>query len=339
MKKDVTIYDIAKALGISTSTVSRALSNSYNISNKTKTRVFACANRLGYRHNPFASNLRKGSTNTIGVIVHRLDSMFVSSLLSGTESTAASRGYNLLIVQSFEDVDREIANAKMMLEKRVDGLMVAVARNSESIEHFKPFFNFNIPVAFLDRIAPEPNLPTYTIDNYAAARKMAEHLAQQGCKNIIHATIDSCNLVYKDRIRGFDDALNSLGIEHQTIYIDNIDFESGKNLAIEMYHNKTLPDGIFFSNDMSATGFIIGLQEMGVNVPNDIAVAGFNNDISSRIVNPSLTTINYPASDLGSIAVNHIIDHIRGINDLNVTEQVVLKSDLIIRDSTIRKTI
>ncbi len=336
-KGEVTIYDIAKKLGVSASTVSRALSNNTNINSETRQRVMQCAEELGYRLNPFASNLRKGSTNTIGVIVHRLDSLFVSTFLSGAEKAAAARNYQLIIVQSFEDMDKEIANAKTMLEKRVDGLMVAIAKNSTSTSHFKPFIKHEIPLVFFDRISQVSDCATFAIDNYAAAFKMAQHLAEQGCSNIVHATIESTNTIYKERMRGFNEALEQAGIRHRVVYMNNIDFESGKELATNILKQEDQPDGIFFSNDMSATGFIIGAQELGLNVPNDIAVAGFNNDIASRIVKPSLTTINYPANDLGTIATNYIIDHLQGINNLNVTNQVVLKSDLIVRESSLRQ--
>lgn len=336
-RTEITIYDIAKQLGISASTVSRALNNNPNINAKTRQRVAECAEELGYRINPFAANLRKQSTSTIGVIVHRLDSLFISSFLSGAEKAAAARGYNLIIVQSFENVDKEIANVKTMLEKRVDGLLVAVAKNSSTVAHFKPFIDHNIPLVFFDRISTELDCATFAIDNYSAAARMAQHLAEQGCKSIIHATIESTNMVYKERIRGFNDALDRLKIKHKALFMPNIDFESGKNLALQLHHQKQMPDGIFFSNDMSATGFIMGAQELGLNVPNDIAVAGFNNDITSRIVKPSLTTINYPANELGTIATNHIIDHLQGVNNLYVTNQVVLKSDLIVRESSLRR--
>ena len=335
-KSEITIYDIAKELGISASTVSRALNNSNSVSPKTRQEVADCAERLGYRNNPFAANLRKGSTNTIGVIVHRLDSLFISSFLSGAEKAAASRGYQLIIVQSFEDADKEVANAKTMLEKRVDGLLVATAKNSTSVAHFKPFNNFGIPLVFFDRVNPNLDCASFAIDNYSAACKVATHLAEQGCRNIIHATIDSTSMVYRERERGFNETLTRLNIRHRTLLMPNIDFDSGKDLANQLKASGDMPDGAFFSNDMSATGFIAGVQELGLNVPDDVAVVGFNNDITSRIVRPNLTTINYPANELGTMATNHIIDHLQGINNLYVTNQVVLKSDLIVRESSKR---
>lgn len=335
--KNVTIYDIAKELGISASTVSRALNNINVTNDATRQKVIECAEKLGYRNNPFATSLRKQSTNTIGVIVHKLDSLFVSSFLSGAEKSASARGYQLIIVQSFEDVNKEKTNAKTMLEKRVDGLMVAVAKNSDSVAHFKPFVNFGIPLVFFDRISTELDCVGFSIDNHSASFRMAQHLAEQGCKDIVHATIESTNMVYRERERGFNDALEKLGIKHRTVYMPDIDFESGKNLAHQLKDEGLMPDGIFFSNDMSATGFISGAQELGLDVPNDVAVAGFNNDITSRIVTPTLTTIDYPANELGSLTTNYIIDHLQGVNNLNVTNQVVLKSELIIRNSTRKK--
>jgi LacI family transcriptional regulator len=336
IKDEVTIYDIARELGLSASTVSRALSGNKGTNPGTRQKVFECAERLGYRANLFASNLRKGDTKTIGVIVHRLDSLFVSAFLAGAEKTASQKGYNLLIAQSFEDVEKEISNTQMMLDKRLDGLMVAVAKNSSDVKHFKPFQNFGIPLVFFDRINSNLDAPSFIIDNFTAASKVVDHLVGQGCKSIAHVTIPSSNFVYTERIRGFETAANQKEIKNQVIFIDTLDFESGQNLAGQVIKNGNLPDGFFFANDISAIGFIVGLQELGILIPQQVAVVGFNNDISCKIVKPNLSTINYPAFELGTMVANHLIEHILGNSNINMANQILLKSELIIRESSHR---
>src|SRR6476620_5298556 len=150
--KEVTIYDIAAKLKISSATVSRALKDDPVVNKKTRKRIFDAADEMGYRLNPFARNLRNQRTNTIGVILPRLNSYFMSSVISGIEQVANSEGYNIIISQSAEQGDREIANAKTMFNNRVDGLLVSLAYDTKDITHFEPFFKRNIPLIFFDRV-------------------------------------------------------------------------------------------------------------------------------------------------------------------------------------------
>ncbi len=338
IKEEVTIYDIARELGISASTVSRALSGAKGINDQTRKKVRQRAEEMGYRLNSFAANLRSGNSRTIGVIVHRLDSPFVATFLAGAEKSASQKGYNLLIAQSFEDVDKEIANTHMMLDKRVDGLMVALAKNSNDTRHFRPFINYNIPLVFFDRIDPQIETPCFVIDNYQAAVKTTAHLIEQQCKNILHVTVNSDNYVYAERIRGFSSTAGEAGVKSDVLKLKVLDFNSGRELAVQMTRLNQLPDGVFFANDISAVGFITGLNEQNIPVPRQVAVAGFNNDISSLVVNPNLTTIDYPAFEMGTMVANHLIEHILGNTNLNMTNQIVLKSELIVRASTLRLT-
>ena len=334
--KKVTIYDIAGKLNLSASTVSRALNGNKGINGVTRQKILDCAEEIGYRANLFASNLRKGDTKTIGVIVHRLDSFFVSTFLAGAEKTASQKGYNLLIAQSFEDVRKEVANTQTMLDKQVDGLMVAVAKNSMDIRHFKPFLNFGIPLVFFDRINTNFDAPSFVIDNFLAASKAVEHLVEQKCKSVVHVTIDSSNSVYTERIRGFEQTAKQLGIAHRIVYVDSLEFEYGRLLANKMVDSNDMPDGVFLANDITAVGFMSALQNLGVSIPDRVAVVGFNNDIFSRIIKPNLTTVNYPAFELGTMVTNHLIEHILGNSNLNAADQIVLKSELVIRDSSLR---
>ncbi len=334
--RKTTIYDIATKLNLSASTVSRALSGAKGVNGETRQKVFDCAEGLGYRVNLFASNLRKGDTRTLGVIVPRLDSFFISTVLAGAERVASQKGYNLLIAQSFEDVTREIANTRTMLDKRVDGLMVAVAKNSKDVKHFMPFLNLGIPLVFFDRVNTNLDTPSFVIDNHLAASRVVEHLVEQGCQSVVHVTIDSMNSVYTERIRGFEETAEHLNIDHRVIFVDSLDFDNGQDLAIRLLDSNNLPDGIFFANDITATGFITSLQDIRIPIPDQVAVVGFNNDISSRIIKPNLTSVNYPAHELGTMVANHLIEHILGHSNLNITNQIVLKAELIARDSSLR---
>jgi len=330
---EVTIYDIAKKLGISASTVSRALAGNKLIKKATVDRVRQCAEELGYRSNPFASNLRRGATNTIGVVVHRLDSPFVSSFLMGAEQTANAKGYNLMILQSFEDVEKEKANLKTLLDKRVDGIIAAITRNTNNVDHFKNVQSFNIPLVLFDRVSEKIDCQKVVINNYAAAAEVAQHLISQGCHNIVNATINTPISTYTERTKGFSDTLKKSKIQLRTIYMDNLDFESGQKLATELKQN--MPDGVFCPNDISACGLIVGLQQIGIKVPEDVAVIGFNNSNVSQVITPNLTTIEYPAYELGVTAANSLLEAIslKGSNIINRT--ITLQHKLIIRKSSI----
>lgn len=331
---EVTIYDIAEKLGISASTVSRALAGNQLIKKATIDRVRQCAEELGYRSNPFASNLRRGATNTIGVVVHRLDSPFVSSFLMGAEQTANAKGYNLLILQSFEDIEKEKANLKTLLDKRVDGIIAAITKNTSNVDHFKNAQSFNIPLVLFDRVSENINCQKVVIDNYAAAAQVAQHLVAQGCRNIINATINTSISTYTERTKGFSDTLKKAKINCRTIYLENLDFESGQQLANDLKQN--LPDGVFCPNDISACGLIVGLQRAGIKVPQDVAVVGFNNNNVSQVITPNLTTIEYPAYELGVTAANSLFEAISQKENDQMNRTITLEHKLIIRESSIR---
>src|SRR5690554_2062724 len=188
MDKEVTIYDLAKDLGISPTTVSRALNNHPAVKGQTKERIILAAKTMGYRSNIFASNLRSKRTNNIGVIVPRLNSPFQSSAIAGMEKVANESGYNLVISQSLETVEKEIANAKTLYNSRVDGLLVSLAYNTENIDHLEPFIKKDIPILFYDRIFEHEKITGIVIDNIQAGYKATLHLIEQGCKDIVHIT-------------------------------------------------------------------------------------------------------------------------------------------------------
>ncbi|MDA3890348.1 MAG: LacI family DNA-binding transcriptional regulator [Salinivirgaceae bacterium] len=337
--KEITIYDIAKALGLSASTVSRALNENKVINKKTRKKVISYAESIGYQTNTFASNLRSQETKTIGVIVPKLDSKFISRCLAGAEKVATEKGYSLLISQSLENFEKEKANAKSMFKKRVDGLIVSLSKNSTSTTHFDPYPAKGIPVVFFDRTSNESEYSSYAIDNFDAGYRATKHLINQGCKNLIHITIECGCGVYKQRLDGFKKAIHEANLKNNgnILILDKLDLEEGKEAARKISKVKTKPDGIFAANDETAVGCILELQKLGYKVPNDIAVVGFNNDSVCQIISPELTTINYPAFELGTMVTNHLIEHILGNSNINLTNQIVLKSELIIRNSSNRK--
>jgi len=334
-KKEITIYDIAASLNLSSATVSRGLKDHPAIRKETKKRILEKAKEMGYRHNQFASNLRRSRTNTIGVIVPRLNSYFMASVISGIEKVVNESGYNLVISQSLESEKKEMVNIKTMFNSRVDGLLVSLAYDSEQDARFDIIFEKNIPLIFFDRVYDHPLCTSVVIDNYAAGYAMTEHLITQGRKRIVHITANLTRNVYADRLRGYKQALadHGLGFDEQLLFINNLEESACLDAVRAILKMNPLPDAIFCSNDSSAVVCIRELKKAGIQIPEQIAVGGFNNEPVSTVIEPNLTTINYPGQEMGEVCANILIRKLStpGQADLN---RVVLRHQLIIRESS-----
>ena len=337
--KEITIYDIAKKLQISPTTVSRALNNNNAVSAATKKKVLALAESLGYRHNLFASSLRLQKTNTIGVILHELNSFFITSVLAGIEKIVRAEKYNLLIVHSAENTEIEIANAHSLFYKRVDGVIASLAFDTKDLSHFKQFQDRNIPVVFFDRVFENSEGAKIIINNSHAGYEATSHLIEQGCKRIVLVTSSLKRNVYAERMKGYKQALldHNLKFDEKLLIVDGLKEEDAKRSAKTILAMKNLPDGIFITNDFCASIIMQELKDNGVRVPEDVAIVGFNNDIIGKVVSPKLTTIDYPGFEMGQLAARTLIGHLKGLWDMNVTSTMIIKSELIVRESSLKK--
>lgn len=342
MKKirEVTIYDIAKKLNIAASTVSRGLQDSPEIGKKTKKKIFETAAKMGYHVNHYARRLRQQQSNAIGVIVHRLNSNFVTSVLAGIEKVTTEAGYDLLIANSSESYSQEVANAKSLFHKRVDGLIVSLSFETMDLDHFRPFGEKGIPVLFFDRVEQDEHSTIVIIDNARCGYTATEHLIEQGCKRIVHVTSSLNRNVYAQRYKGFRKALadHHLPFNENMLIVGNLTEKTGIEAAMQMMKMKPMPDGAFITSDFVASMCIRTLKENGVSVPDDIAIVGFNNDPIGKIVEPTLTTIDYPGEDMGEIAARNLINHLNGLTNINQTNTITVRSELIVRKSSLKKT-
>jgi len=341
MKKDkeTTIYDIARLLNISSATVSRALKDDPVVSKKTKKKIFTLAEEMGYRSNHFARNLRSQKTNMIGVIIPRVNSVFMSSVIAGIEKVVNEAGYTLIISQSSESLQKEIANVNTMFNNRVDGLLASVAYDTEDATHYGLFLKKKIPVIFFDRV-PGNQGCTIVIDNYKAAYEATKHLLLQGSRRIVHITASSKSNVYADRLAGYRQALSDhqVPFREELVLTNNLSQEAGTDAANAILQMAVLPDGVFVSNDSCAVGCLLRLKQAGIKIPEDIAIVGFNNDAVSTVVEPNLTTVNYPGYEMGAVAARNLVNHLAGLHTIETTNTIILRSELIIRASSIRKT-
>lgn len=334
--KEITIYDIARQLNVSSATVSRALKDSPVINGNTKKRILEAAREMGYQTNTFASSLRNNRSNTIGVIVPRLNSMFMSDVIAGIEKVVNNAGYNLIISQSLESSVKEKANALTMFNNRVDGLLVSLAYDTESLEHFQPFIKKTVPLLFFDRVADLQNCPTVVIDNYKAAYELTSHLIAEGCTNLVHLTANLSRNVYNDRFNGFRHAIidHSLQFNPDHLIISDLSPEAGRKAAHRILQMKNLPDGVFVANDSCAASCMIELRKSYVRIPDDIHFVGFNNDFISQVVEPNLTTIDYKGFEMGEIAAQTLINQLNNRQNFSLTHSIVLRHELIIRQSS-----
>ena len=338
-KKDVTIYDLANHLNISVATVSRALKDDSVVSKKTKKKINDLAEEMGYRSNHFARNLRQQQTNTIGVLVHELNSNFITSVLAGIEKVTTEAGYDIIITHSSESCAKEAANAKNLFHKRVDGLIASLAFDTTNLDHFKPFVDKGVPVMFFDRVEQDGNNTVVIIDNYKAGYQATKHLIEQGCKRIAHVTSSLKRNVYSQRYKGYQDALfdNGIALDENLLLVNDLSEKAGIESAMQILKTNPLPDGAFITNDFVAAVCMRTLKENGIAIPDDIAVVGFNNDAIGKLIEPALTTINYPGKDIGEIAARNLINHLKGISDMHHTNTIIVRSDLIIRKSSLKK--
>jgi len=336
--KEVTIYDIARKLNVSPTTVSRGLQDHPAISKKTKKRIFDLVEKWGYRSNQVARNLRQQQTKTIGVIVHELNSNFITSVISGIEKVTSEAGYDLIITHSSESMGKESANAKNLFNKRVDGLIASLSFETSDLDHFKPFIDKNVPLVFFDRVEQDGNNTVVIIDNARCGYIATQHLIEQGCKRIAFVTSSLRRNVYAERYRGYRDALfdNNIKLDENLLYINDLSEKAGINAASAILKMNPMPDGAFITNDFVAAVCIRTLKEHGVRIPEDIAVVGFNNDYVGKLIDPALTTINYPGMDMGEIAARNLINHLKGLSNLHQTNTIIVRSELIVRKSSLK---
>lgn len=338
--KEVTIYDMAKFLNISPSTVSRGLKDHPHISKETKRKILVTSREMGYQHNKFASSLRQSRTNTLGVIVPKLNSYFMATAIAGIEKITSKYGYNLIISQSQESCKKEISGISTLFNSRVDGLLVSLSFETKNLDPFKIFFGKGIPVVFFDRVYDCSGCVSVVIDNYKAGYEATSHMLAQGCRRIVHLSGNLLRNVYSERLRGYRQAIQDFGIGYDPdlLFISDLTEQAGIDTAQRILKMNVKPDGVFTANDTSAVATICELQKAGIKIPGDIAVVGFNNEPISRFVQPNLTTIHYPAMEVGEMAATTLINKLNNSQTANLSA-VVLEHKLIERQSSLRKGI
>jgi len=335
MKKQVTIKDIAQQLGFSVSTVSRALKDHPDISIKTREAVQQLAKLLGYRPNRIALNLKNSKTNTIGLIIPEIEHFFFSSIINGVEEVAYENNYYVMVFQSNESYMREVLNAQALAVNRVDGVLASFSKETHNFTHFKQLIDYEIPLVFFDRVVNDMHADTVVSDDFHGAYIAVEHLIKKGCKNIAFYSSPRHLLISKGRHDGYKKALLDYGLEYKTDIIYSCDtFDDAVKISRSILKKQNRPDGVFAVNDMTAIGVMKVARELGIDVPGELKLAGFENSISSKFVEPELTTVDQFGFDLGKKATALLLKRIEDQDFTFKPENLVVKPKLIIRESS-----
>jgi len=336
----ITIKEIARRLGVSKSTVSRALRDSSEISETTKEKVIELAKMLNYSPNPIALSLLKNKTHTIGVIVPDINNPFFSTAIGGVEDVAYSRGYHVMIYQSHESYEREKANVRHIAERRADGLIVSVASQSLHHRHFSDLQDGGIPIVFFDRSSNEVQTHKILVDDYAGAFAGTEHLIEQGCRKIAHVAGPMSLSISRNRYNGYRDALSKHKLPQRDEWVVTAEYSQseGTERAYQLMALRERPDAIFAASDRIAIGVHWALRQLGYRMPDDVALLGFSDLGVSGLLDPPLSSVAQPSFEMGRQAAELLLELIEHKNTPVAYETRVLKTKLAVRGSSLKIT-
>jgi LacI family transcriptional regulator len=325
----VTLKDIAKALNLSASTVSRALRDSYEINEKTKKLVAEYAKKVNYRPNPIALSLKENKSRAIGVIVPEIANNFFSQAINGIEDEAYSRGYHVVICQSHESLEREKENLRHLFERRVDGILISLSGKTTDIEHIQEYSESNFAVVFFDRVPDAEGFHKVVADNFSGAYSATEYLIKQGKKRIAHITSPLSLSITKERLEGYKRALEAHGlpIDNKLIKYCGFDPEEAKT-AINDLINDEKPEAFFTCSDRLALHCYEAFQNRKNELSPDTPFFGFTNLNVSHLFTPKLSTVVQPAYEMGSRAAKILLDQLNSKRKVKDFEKIVLETYL-----------
>ncbi len=335
-KKRITIQDIARELNTTISTVSRALRDHPRISPEMREKVKSFAQAHDYQPDFRASSLRQGSTRTIGVLVPRIDIHFFSKVLTGINEVATENNYNVLIIQSLDSLAKEINLVKSLVYGKVDGLIASISIETRNSEHLQPLIDKGLPLVLFDKVIENMDVSKVIIEDRNGAYLAVQHLINTGRRRIAHFAGPQYMNIYKYRMQGYIDALhdNGIAIDESIIFEEMLMKERGYQVMGEIANMKKRPDAIFSSNDFAVLGAIIKAKQLGIKVPQDIAMVGFANEPMDDIVEPTISSVDQNPVIMGQEAAQLLIEQMENRKFCHHPRTVVLKPKLIIRQSS-----
>ncbi|SFB60874.1 LacI family DNA-binding transcriptional regulator [Algoriphagus aquimarinus] len=336
-KKVTTIKDIAERLSISIATVSRALRGSSDIKRETKLAVMEMAKEMDYHPNLLASSLSSKKSKILGVVVPTINRQFWSNSISGIENVAYDKGYKVMIFQSAESFQKEVEIVETLANSRVDGILLALSKETNTYNHIQSIMNRGIPVLLFERVCSEINSSKVITDDFNGSKEVVQHLIDRGKRKIAYLSGPMSLGVCEDRLNGFKEAHkdNDLHFDQNLILeISDFTFEAAENALIKLWEMEDKPDALFCFADILAIGALKASKKLGIRVPEDLAIAGFGNDDICRFVTPSLTTMSQPSFEMGQLAANLILEEINSEDEEHQPHHRTIKPVLVIREST-----
>ncbi len=342
MKRDtITITDIARALQLSSATVSRALRDSYQISEATKQLVKAYAKQHNYHPNLLAQSLKSNKSKSIGLLISSVPNNFFAEVINGIESITYSSGYHLIITQSHESQEREARNIEHLHWRSVDGMLVSLSSETTEVSTLQKIQSAGVPIVQFDRVSDDIATHQVIVDNKDGAYQLTKHLVQSGFTRIAQITSAPALSITRERKEGFLTALNEHYLSTPEPYIQHC-LHGGMNLEETEHALQQLldlpepPEAIFTASDRITIGTFAGLHRRNINIPGTMAIAGFCNFSSPELFHPSLTTIRQPAFEMGKAAAELLIGLIESKKNSRGFEKRVLPTELFIRQSSVK---
>ncbi len=335
-KKRASISDIAKELNLAVSTVSRALSGHSRISEATRQRVWKLAEQLNYQPNHLAAALRKGRSNTLGVIVPHIDGHFFALVMKGMEAVANQAGFNVMLCQSNEDYEHEKKNIETLINAQVEGILVSLARTTRDFKHFEKVRKRDVPLVFFDRILDGADVSAVVLDDFQGGYQSTKHLLDQGCRRIAHFGGPQHLNIYKNRYAGYRQALLDHGIapEAELVIFSDMKMEDGTQGMQQLLALPQRPDAVFSASDFSIVGALQVLKERKLRIPYDLALAGFSNETFTSLTEPMLTSVDQRCEEMGQAAMRLLLEMVRERGQRQPPRKIVLQPELLPRESS-----
>jgi LacI family transcriptional regulator len=335
--KYVTIKDVAKALNVSISTVSRAFNDKYDIRKETRDYILSKAKEMGYHPNPIARKLLSKCSYNIGVVVPEFINPFFPEVIIGIQDVLFKEGYQVLIMQSNESATIELENIKALENNMVDGVILSILQDSENIDYYQNLIKQGFPIVLFNRTTDKLDVSKVIFDDYKWAFFATEHLIFQGYKNIIHFSGPEGLIISKQRIKGFTDALkkHKIPANKEKIVTTGLMIPDGEKEMQKLIDKDQIPEAVFCVNDPTAFGVMKALKRNGFKIPKDVAVVGFTETKTAELLDPPLTSVAQPTFEIGKIAAKMLLDQIKSPNTF-VPQTLVLNGRLNIRESSVK---
>ncbi len=332
----VTIKDIARELGVSPSTVSRALKDHPDISEETRRQVKELAGRMKYKPNAIALSLKNRKSNVVGVIIPQIVHYFFSSVISGIEEVAGKYGYSVMIAQSNELFDKEVEAMAALADGRIDGLLISISKETVKYDHLRQFKEEGIEIVFFDRVPDEFKSDSVVIDDFQGALKAVQNLIDSGHKRILHLAGPQTRLIGRKRLKGYLQALENNKIPYDEKLVVSCDsFEAALQIIPELVNGGLQFDAVFTVNDFTAAGVIQALKKIGKHIPENVAVIGYGDDDIAKMIDPTLTTVRQPGKEMGARAMELLHKRLSSLEESTEIISEVLQAELVKRNSSL----